>query len=95
MAQLQSVSITFLESALLDVLARTLMIAGQETTASTLSWALYELSRHPGFQSRVREEINATRAQAAQRGNGELTVADLDSMQYLLSVMKVDGLQIV
>ncbi|KAF8511968.1 PAH-inducible cytochrome P450 monooxygenase PC-PAH 1 [Gautieria morchelliformis] len=67
---------------------KTLMIAGQETTASTLSWAFYELSRNPGFQSRVREEIKTTRAQAAQRGNGELTIADLDSMQCLLSVMK-------
>ncbi|KAF8511769.1 PAH-inducible cytochrome P450 monooxygenase PC-PAH 1, partial [Gautieria morchelliformis] len=67
---------------------RTLMIAGQETTASTLTWAFYELSRHPGFQSRVREEIKTTRAQEGQRGNGELTVADLDSMQCLLSVMK-------
>ncbi|KAF8518880.1 cytochrome P450 [Gautieria morchelliformis] len=67
---------------------KTVMIAGQETTASTLSWAFYELSRHPGFQSRVREEIKTTRAQAAQRGNGELTIADLDSMQCLLSVMK-------
>ncbi|KAF8507406.1 cytochrome P450 [Gautieria morchelliformis] len=67
---------------------KTLMIAGQETTASTLTWAFYELSRHPGFQTRVREEIKTTRAQAGQRGNGELTVADLDSMQCLLSVMK-------
>ncbi|KAF8507409.1 PAH-inducible cytochrome P450 monooxygenase PC-PAH 1 [Gautieria morchelliformis] len=67
---------------------KTLMIAGQETTASTLSWAFYELSRHPGFQSRVREEIKTTRAQAAQRGNGELTIADLDSMQCLHSVIK-------
>ncbi|KAF8517112.1 cytochrome P450 [Gautieria morchelliformis] len=67
---------------------KTLMITGQETTASTLSWAFYELSRNPGFQSRVREEIKTTRAQAAQSGNGELTIADLGSMQCLLSVMK-------
>ncbi|KAF8494528.1 cytochrome P450 [Gautieria morchelliformis] len=60
----------------------------REATASTLSWAFYELSRHPGFQTHVREEIKTTRAQAAQRGNEELTVADLDSMQCLLSVMK-------
>lgn len=65
------------------------MIAGQETTASTLTWAFYELSRHPDVQTRVREEIKATRPQAAQRGHGELAIADLDSMHNLLAVMKV------
>ena len=30
-----------------------------------------------------------TRAQAAQRGDRELTIADLDSMKYLVAVMKV------
>ncbi|KAF8583570.1 cytochrome P450 [Ramaria rubella] len=66
----------------------TFILAGHETTASTMTWALYELSRHPGFQSQVREEIATTRAKAAQRGDTELTVADLDSMKYLLSLMK-------
>ncbi|KAF8589221.1 cytochrome P450 [Ramaria rubella] len=66
----------------------TLFLAGHETTASTIDWALYELSRHPEFQSKVREEIRTTRAQAAERGDTELTVADLDSMQYLLALMK-------
>jgi hypothetical protein len=31
------------------------------------------------------------RAQAAQRGDTELTVADLDGMKYLLALMKVDA----
>lgn len=70
-------------------LIRTLFLAGHETTSSTISWALYELSRHPDFQNKVREEIWATRAQAAQRGDRELTVADLDSMKCLLALMKV------
>ena len=68
---------------------RTLFLAGHETTANTVSWALYELSRHPEFQTKVREEIRATRAHAAQRGDTELTVPDLDSMKYLLALMKV------
>jgi cytochrome P450 len=67
----------------------TLMLAGHETTASTVTWVLYELSRHPEFQNEVREEIKATRAQATQRGDAELSVADLDSMKYLLALMKV------
>jgi hypothetical protein len=65
------------------------MLAGHETTASTLTWALYELSRHLEVQIELREEIKTMRAQAARRGNGELSVADLDSMKCLLALMKV------
>jgi cytochrome P450 len=65
------------------------MIAGHETTASTISWALYELARRPDFQNEVRDEIKATRAEASLRGDSELSVADLDSMKYLLALMKV------
>lgn len=64
-------------------------LAGHETTANTITWALYELSRHREFQTEVREEIAATRARAAQRGDTELSVADLDSMKCLLALMKV------
>ncbi len=32
----------------------TLLLAGHETTASGLSWALYELGRHPGLMRRAR-----------------------------------------
>ncbi|KAF8509096.1 cytochrome P450 [Gautieria morchelliformis] len=73
-----------------EILAQltTLFLAGHETTASTTTWALYELSRHPDFQTKIREEIKATRAQASQRGDRELSVADLDSMPYLLALMK-------
>jgi cytochrome P450 len=65
------------------------MLAGHETTASTTTWALYELARHPKFQDEVREEIKTMRERAAQRGDDELSVADLDSMKYLLALMKV------
>ena len=65
------------------------MFAGHETTASTITWALYELAKSPETQRRVREEIKATRTRATQRGDRELSVADLDSMKYLIAVMKV------
>jgi cytochrome P450 len=67
----------------------TLMLAGHETTASTLTWAFYELSKHPEYQKKIREEIKSARAQASQRGDDELSIADLDSMKYLLAAMKV------
>jgi Cytochrome P450 len=98
MSQLQCVSIlqcVVTRSLTCEWICRTLMVAGQETTASTSAWALYELSRHPEIQTRVREEVRAARAHASKRGNGELTVTDLDSMKWLLAVMKVSQLSVI
>lgn len=39
--------------------AITLFIAGQETTANSLSWSLYLISRHPGIDVRLHEEISS------------------------------------
>ncbi|KIJ47478.1 hypothetical protein M422DRAFT_248896 [Sphaerobolus stellatus SS14] len=66
----------------------TLFLAGHDTTAVTTAWALYHLSRNPHYQTLIREEIKTTRAAAADRGDSELTIADLDSMKYLLAAMK-------
>lgn len=63
--------------------------AGHETTSSTLSWLLYELSRRPNYQRKVREEIKATRALAVGRGDESLSVADFESMTYTVAAMKV------
>jgi cytochrome P450 len=37
----------------------TIMLAGHETTAVALAWALYELGRHPAVLARLREELEA------------------------------------
>ncbi|KAF8531773.1 cytochrome P450, partial [Gautieria morchelliformis] len=66
----------------------TLMIVGHETSTNTLSWALYEFAKHPGFQSQIREEIRVTHAHAAQRGDREMSIADLNSMKYMIALMK-------
>ncbi|KAK0184866.1 cytochrome P450 [Armillaria mellea] len=34
-------------------------LAGEDTTAAAIAWTLYELSRRPDFQARVREEIRS------------------------------------
>jgi cytochrome P450 len=39
--------------------ALTLMIAGHETAAASLSWMLYLLARNPGAAARLREELDA------------------------------------
>jgi len=45
------------EDELLDEL-RTLVIAGHETTATTLGWALWQLHRHPAALARLRDELS-------------------------------------
>lgn len=65
------------------------MLAGHETTANSLSWTLYELSRNPEVQRKLRDEVNAIRAVINSRGDSEPTVSDLDSMEYMAAVMKV------
>jgi cytochrome P450 len=37
----------------------TLLVAGHETTASTLAWALYEIHRQPGVLARVRADTSS------------------------------------
>jgi Cytochrome P450 len=65
---------------------RALLLAGQETTASSLSWFFWEMARHPESQECIREELAA---RYMQSNNGELTVADLDSMTYTQAALKV------
>ncbi|KAG1855862.1 cytochrome P450 [Suillus tomentosus] len=38
---------------------KVLLLAGYETTSTSLTWALIELSRHPDVQTRLREELLA------------------------------------
>lgn len=58
------------------------LLAGRDTTASTLSWTLYELGRHPEVVARLRDEILS-----AVGPDRTPTYADLKGMRYLQSVM--------
>ncbi|KAF8131873.1 cytochrome P450 [Boletus edulis] len=71
---------------------RTLLIAGHETTAATISFILLELARHPRVQSRLRDEIRKTETTIRARSDPQLTVTDLDAMPYLNAVIK-EGLR--
>jgi len=63
----------------------TLLLAGHSTSALTLGWYLWEISKHPEAQDRVRAEIAATRAKS---GGRELSTADLDSMTFMQATLK-------
>ncbi|KAF7421223.1 hypothetical protein PC9H_011744 [Pleurotus ostreatus] len=65
----------------------TIILAGHDTVASSLSWMLYELAKHPDDQKRIREEIRALRAQLP--AEAAFTIADLDSLSYTNATIKV------
>lgn len=60
------------------------MIAGQETTANAVAWALYLLSEHPDIQTRLRQEI---RSKLVSPDVGtSMGVTDIESLPYLTAV---------
>ena len=61
--------------------AMTLFLAGHETTANALVWALYLLARSPKIRARAEEE-------AAPFARKPLTMEDLRSLPYILAVVK-------
>ncbi|MEU2184312.1 cytochrome P450 [Streptomyces thermolilacinus] len=59
----------------------TILFAGTETTASTLSWAFHELARHPEVEKQVVAEIDEV------LGDRPLTVADLPKLTAIRRVL--------
>jgi cytochrome P450 len=57
--------------------------AGHETSADVLSWTIYELTRTPEIQDKLRDEI----AELLKRVDNP-TIADINSMVYLDNVLK-------
>jgi cytochrome P450 len=60
----------------------TILLAGHETTASTLSWAWYEISRQPEIAERMRDEA------LAAFGDGLPTYEDLRRLPYTAMVIQ-------
>ncbi|MFE9411212.1 cytochrome P450 [Streptomyces sp. NPDC006704] len=59
----------------------TLLLAGHETTASTLSWAFHLLDEHPGVWRQLHEEA------VKVFGHGPLTVESLHELTYTTQVL--------
>ncbi|KAJ3011042.1 hypothetical protein NUW54_g2300 [Trametes sanguinea] len=66
----------------------TFLLAGHETTALTMNWMLYEISRHPEYQAKMRDEVKALRARVAARGDSDFSLSDLESMTHVQAAMK-------
>ena len=58
-------------------------IAGFETSSTTMTFCLYELSLHQDIQDRLREEIDVV----LQKHDGKLTYEGIQEMEYLDKVV--------
>ncbi|KAL0563854.1 hypothetical protein V5O48_018206, partial [Marasmius crinis-equi] len=64
----------------------TIIFAGHETSASSLTWILCELSRHPKDQEKLFREIKTFREQTGNEA--DLTFKDLEGLTYLNAIIK-------
>jgi cytochrome P450 family 6 len=58
-------------------------LAGYETSSTTVTFCLYELSLHQDIQDRVRAEIDVV----LQRHDGKITYEGIQQMEYLDKVV--------
>jgi len=65
------------------------MLAGHETTASSMNWVLWELSKDLEYQAICREEIAHVRSQVIARGDEDFSMTDMENMPYVTAIIKV------
>ncbi|GIX78238.1 cytochrome P450 4V2, partial [Caerostris darwini] len=63
----------------------TFIVAGHDTVAATIKWALYMIGHHPEVQEKIHQEVDSV-----FEGNGDkpLSVDDLSDLKYLDCVLK-------
>jgi cytochrome P450 len=64
----------------------TFLAAGHETTATSLTWAVYLLCKHPAEQKRLREEVR-TNIPAITDPTIQVSSADIDHLPFLNAVL--------
>lgn len=67
--------------------SQTMLLAGHETSSTTLTWLLWRLSSQPQMQQRLREEFRAARRAAVEAGREEPTMDELEALPYLDAVV--------
>ena len=72
-----------IEQSQLDTIS-SLIFAGHDTTANTLTWCCYELAKRPDIQERLRADIDRVIDVDLRR---ELTYDDLSALPYLTRVL--------
>ncbi|XP_037674192.1 cytochrome P450 4F2-like isoform X2 [Choloepus didactylus] len=65
--------------------ADTFMFGGHDTTASSLSWILYNLAKHPEYQDRCRQEVQEL---LRDRQSEEIEWDDLANLPFLTMCIK-------
>jgi hypothetical protein len=65
------------------------ILAGYETSGSTMSYVLYELALHPEIQNTLRVEI----MRGLNKHNGHLTYDGIQEMAYLDMVVSGGGIE--
>jgi len=67
---------------------RNIMFSGYETSAKTLTFALWELAKNRDVQEKFRTEVNEAWEKIRARGDSEFAANDLESMPYLVAIGK-------
>ncbi|KAL8279020.1 hypothetical protein RQP46_008689 [Phenoliferia psychrophenolica] len=66
----------------------TTIVAGHETTATSLTWTLYRLARCHDVQTKLRTEIREARRTAKEAGQDEISHNELHALPYLDAVVR-------
>lgn len=64
-----------------------MLLAGHETSSTTLTWLLYRLSSEPQMQARLRAEVREARRAAIEKGREEPSMDELEALPYLDAVV--------
>ena len=71
---------------------KTMILAGHETSASALTFAVYELLAHPQYIPYVRAEYHDVFGSTARKGGAALTMEDGKKLKWALAVLR-EGLR--
>lgn len=81
-ALLSSRTVDFTQTEMVEQLV-TFLVAGHETTAAALAWAVYIFCKNPDIETRLRQEVWAHLPKSAWDDGAIVTAEDMEDMPYL------------